>query len=231
MVRATARRRDHVVELLEAAKELALHRRRVRVAARVRHRLPAAGLVERIAHLDAEPLEQLERRHPDLGHERVDVAGMKSPTIQPSLPTLWSGPLPGQPNCNGAVDLVNRRNLLLRVRLENRVPARDFASRRASARPAASGPPCRGSRCRARAGASRIRIIERRDQGCVQLGSHVLRHAAQQRVPGADLVVGQARFLGRRHVQGGRALGRGDRVRLDAPPLTCSTRFTIWSHM
>jgi hypothetical protein len=45
------------------------------VGATVGHRLAAAGLVEGIVDLDAELFQQLERRHPDLGIEHVDVAG------------------------------------------------------------------------------------------------------------------------------------------------------------
>ena len=55
--------------------EVALRRRGFGLAAGVRHRLAAAGLVERIVDLAAEPLEQLQRGDADLGEEGIDVAG------------------------------------------------------------------------------------------------------------------------------------------------------------
>ena len=45
------------------------------MAAGIGHGLAAAGLVEGIVDLAAEPLEQFQRRDPDLGKERVDVTG------------------------------------------------------------------------------------------------------------------------------------------------------------
>jgi hypothetical protein len=45
------------------------------VGAAVSHRLPAAGVVEGVVHLDAELLQQLQGRHPHLRIEHVDVTG------------------------------------------------------------------------------------------------------------------------------------------------------------
>jgi hypothetical protein len=45
------------------------------VGAAVGHRLAAAGLVERVVDLDAQFLQQLQGRHPDLRIEHVEVTG------------------------------------------------------------------------------------------------------------------------------------------------------------
>jgi hypothetical protein len=63
-------------------------------AARVGHRLAAAGLVLGIVDLDAEALEQLDHGHPDLRITLVDVAGDEQAhlhaagSIAPELRTL-----------------------------------------------------------------------------------------------------------------------------------------------
>ena len=43
----------------------------------VGHGLAAAGLVERVTHVEAESLEQLQGRNPNLGIDQVDIAGYK----------------------------------------------------------------------------------------------------------------------------------------------------------
>ena len=49
--------------------------RGVVVAPAVRHRLPAARLIERVDDLDPEPLQELECGDADLRKQRVDIAG------------------------------------------------------------------------------------------------------------------------------------------------------------
>ena len=75
MVRATAGGRDDIVVAREIPDEQRFGRGRVVLASAVAHRLPATRLVQRVNHSDAEALEQLERRDPDLGEEGVHVAG------------------------------------------------------------------------------------------------------------------------------------------------------------
>ena len=75
MVRATAGGRDDIVVARKIPDEQRFGGGRIVLAPAVGHRLPATGLVQRVVHFDAEALEQLERRDPDLGEEGVDVAG------------------------------------------------------------------------------------------------------------------------------------------------------------
>ena len=71
VVGAAAGRGDDVVEVLEVLDEQRLRPGRVLLAPAVRHHLAAAGLVERIDDLEAQPFQQLaawrcrprERRH------------------------------------------------------------------------------------------------------------------------------------------------------------------------
>ena len=69
----TARWRDDIVELFEIRDEKGFGRRRVVLAAAVRHRLSAAGLIEWVRHINAEPFENLQRRNTDFGKKGVDV--------------------------------------------------------------------------------------------------------------------------------------------------------------
>ena len=79
MMDAATRRRHDVVEAGEVAHEQRLGVGSFRVEPAVRHRLAAAGLIERIYDLVSEPLEQLEGRDANLGEKCVDVAGDKKP--------------------------------------------------------------------------------------------------------------------------------------------------------
>jgi hypothetical protein len=75
VVGTTARWSHDVLELLEVLHEQRLGPGRILLTTAVRHHLPAAGLVERIDDLDAEPLQQLKRCNADRREEGVDIAG------------------------------------------------------------------------------------------------------------------------------------------------------------
>ena len=88
VVHAAARRADDVLVAGEILNEQTLRRRRLGLAAGVRHRLAAAGLVERIVDLAAEPFQQFERGHAHLGEEGVDVAGDEEGDAHADLTSL-----------------------------------------------------------------------------------------------------------------------------------------------
>jgi hypothetical protein len=75
VVHAAVRWGDDVVVAGEVADEQLLGGLGFLVGAAVRHRLAAARLVEGVVDPDAELLQQLQGRHPDLGIEHIDVAG------------------------------------------------------------------------------------------------------------------------------------------------------------
>jgi hypothetical protein len=75
VMRAASGWSDDMVELAEVLHEQRFRPGRILLAAAVGHHLPAAGLVERIDDLDAEPFQQLQRGNADRREEGVDVTG------------------------------------------------------------------------------------------------------------------------------------------------------------
>jgi hypothetical protein len=72
---ATAGRPDHRIEILEAADEEGLGGGSIFLTAAVRHRLPTAGLIERVLDRTAEPLKEFKGRDADFRKEGIDVTG------------------------------------------------------------------------------------------------------------------------------------------------------------
>lgn len=73
VVGTAARWSDDALEGREVANEQLLGGARLRFGAAVRHRLSAAGLIERIVNLDAELFEQLQSSYANLRIEDIDV--------------------------------------------------------------------------------------------------------------------------------------------------------------
>ena len=75
VVHAASGRPDDVIEPCEVSDKQRFRACGVGFEAGVAHWLAAAGLVRWIGHVEAEPLQQFERRDPDFGEKRVDEAG------------------------------------------------------------------------------------------------------------------------------------------------------------
>src|SRR6516165_11414013 len=78
---ATAGRPDDRFETLEALNEESLGGSGIVLAAAVGHRLPAAGLIERVLDRAAESLEELQGRDAHFRKEGVDVTGNEEPEL------------------------------------------------------------------------------------------------------------------------------------------------------
>ena len=79
-------RPDDRVEVLEALDEEGLGGGGIVLAAAVGHRLPAAGLIERVLNRAAEPLEELERGDAHFREKGVDVTGDEEPNFNRHVP-------------------------------------------------------------------------------------------------------------------------------------------------
>ena len=75
MQHTTARRRDDMIAIPELTCEILVTALARRSETAVGHRLSATSLVYRKMHRTSMPLQQLERRNPDLRIELVDVTG------------------------------------------------------------------------------------------------------------------------------------------------------------
>ena len=90
VVDAAPGRSDDHVEILEAADEEVFGGGGIVLATAVGHRLPAAGLIERILDRATESLEELKGRDAHLGEKRVDVAGNEEPKLHWNVPPMTS---------------------------------------------------------------------------------------------------------------------------------------------
>src|SRR5919108_5564332 len=65
---------DDAVEVFEVLDEEAFRLSGVALVSAVGHRLSTAGLPQRIAHLEAEPLQEFKGRNANFGEKHIDVA-------------------------------------------------------------------------------------------------------------------------------------------------------------
>src|SRR5262245_8430901 len=70
---AAPRRSNNGLEILEVLDEEAFRRHGVDLIPAVGHRLSTAGLPQRIAHLEAEPLQEFKGRNANFGEQQIDV--------------------------------------------------------------------------------------------------------------------------------------------------------------
>ena len=88
VVDAACGRPDDRVEILEAVDEEGFGGGGIFLATAVGHRLPAAGLIERVLDRAAEPLEELQGRDAHFGEESVDVTGNEEPDLHRDVPPM-----------------------------------------------------------------------------------------------------------------------------------------------
>jgi hypothetical protein len=88
VVDAAARRPDDRVELFEALDKESLGRSGIVLATTVSHRLPAAGLIERVFDRAAEPFEKFKRRNADLRKKGVDIARNEESDLHRRVPPV-----------------------------------------------------------------------------------------------------------------------------------------------
>jgi hypothetical protein len=79
MMNATRGGPHNHVKTLEAVNEVGFGSSGIFLATAVGHRLPTAGLFDRIPDRAPQPLEKFQRRYGDLGEEGIDVAGYEKP--------------------------------------------------------------------------------------------------------------------------------------------------------
>jgi hypothetical protein len=88
VVDAAARRPDDRVELFETLDKESLGRSGIVLATTVSHRLPAAGLIERVFDRAAEPFKKLNRRDADFRKEGVDIARNEESDLHRRVPSV-----------------------------------------------------------------------------------------------------------------------------------------------
>jgi hypothetical protein len=88
MVHAATRRSDDRVELFEAIDKESLGSSGIVLATTVSHRLPAAGLIERVLDRAAEPFEEFKRRNADLRKKGVDIARNEESDLHRRVPPI-----------------------------------------------------------------------------------------------------------------------------------------------
>jgi hypothetical protein len=88
VVDTATRRPDDRIELFEALDEKGLGSSGIVLATTVSHRLPAAGLIERVFDRAAEPFKQLNRRDADFRKKGVDIARNKESDLHRRVPPV-----------------------------------------------------------------------------------------------------------------------------------------------